>query len=60
MKKPFLLLRSVGDYFKLAFCLILCIYVLYNILTPERSVAVFSQGDNGGINSFYGLLGSYI
>ncbi len=60
MKKPFLMLRGVGDYLKLALCLVLCIYALYNLFKPESSVAVFSQGDGGGINSFYGLLGSYI
>jgi len=54
MKKPFLLLRSVGDYFKLAFCLILCIYVLYNILTPKGLLPYFRKGITAELTAFMG------
>lgn len=60
MKKPFFVLKGVGDYLKLLLCIILCLSALCLFFRPEKSVAAFSNGGQESPKSLYGLVGSLI
>ena len=56
MKKPFVLLKGPRDYFVLGLSICLCVFALYLFFKPQKTVAVFSQTEQGLPKSFYGLL----
>ena len=60
MKKPFLVLKGAGDYFKLALCITLCLSALCLFFRPQKSVAAFSDGVHNTPRSLYSLVGSLI
>ena len=59
MKKPFLQLKSFGDYFKIVLCIGLCVLAL-TLFNGDEAISVFSDGANPNHQSLYKLLGSYI
>lgn len=59
MKKPFLQLKSFGDYFKIVLCIGLCALAL-TLFKGDEAISVFSDGTTQNRQSLYNLLGSYI
>lgn len=60
MKKPFIVLKKTGDYFKLLLCLTLCLSALCLFFRPEKSAPAFSDGSQVASKSLYGLVGNLI